>query len=505
MKRSGWANDAFFGLIVTFAMSFAVAAANAGELFVMPYSCSVIGGRPVLTPSDDHGYTVIGRREQREFSACSPADPGLCKQWKLYRFDLDCGGTRMPWVSIAAAAGADRNGRAWVENGRLHIEMPSRWSMDPDDPCAQPYSDENWWRPGGFASVCAERRAQARDQVIELPGGYAPMMGLDGIFVAEAAPKADPNSSPSAAQNSPPIKTARPAPPKKTPVDVQNSATRQVTQPSALRPPKKDIAPPPPSSTALEAHLEVAPKIINQGNTSQNTANTSATISKTDPAPPPAAISPSAPSKAAPPSDDSSAPQTASMPASTVLAPPSTTRPPPQAPIITGSVPETSVLAHADSMDKGVLAAVSLAALGLVVLSFFQWRERAQPRLAGNRDLASVSFDSRATGRDIAIAPANSALWVPSLDKQYPIPEADTGRQLDLSSEIPQTREQAIQILGMGVTPDVSAAAIKKIVDGLRLSWHPDHAKSIEERQLRELRMKQINAAWDIISGKHFA
>ena len=57
-------------------------------------------------------------------------------------------------------------------------------------------------------------------------------------------------------------------------------------------------------------------------------------------------------------------------------------------------------------------------------------------------------------------------------------------------------------MLGMGVAPEVSEVAVKKIVDGLRLSWHPDHANSPEDRELRELRMKQVNAAWEIIAGK---
>ena len=57
-------------------------------------------------------------------------------------------------------------------------------------------------------------------------------------------------------------------------------------------------------------------------------------------------------------------------------------------------------------------------------------------------------------------------------------------------------------MLGMGVAPEVSEVAVKKIVDGLRLSWHPDHANSTEDRELRELRMKQVNAAWEIIAGK---
>jgi curved DNA-binding protein CbpA len=67
---------------------------------------------------------------------------------------------------------------------------------------------------------------------------------------------------------------------------------------------------------------------------------------------------------------------------------------------------------------------------------------------------------------------------------------------------IPRTREDALRVLGIGVTPDASEIAIKKIVDDLRLSWHPDHANGTADRQVRELRLKQINAAWEIIAGK---
>jgi DnaJ-class molecular chaperone len=54
----------------------------------------------------------------------------------------------------------------------------------------------------------------------------------------------------------------------------------------------------------------------------------------------------------------------------------------------------------------------------------------------------------------------------------------------------------------MGVAASANMAALKKIVDGLRLSWHPDLARDEADRQLRELRLKQINAAWEIIQGK---
>jgi hypothetical protein len=65
--------------------------------------------------------------------------------------------------------------------------------------------------------------------------------------------------------------------------------------------------------------------------------------------------------------------------------------------------------------------------------------------------------------------------------------------------DMPRTREEAFEVLGMGVAPGANAVALKKIVDALRVSWHPDLAKDEPDRQLRELRSKQINAAWELL------
>jgi DnaJ-class molecular chaperone len=65
---------------------------------------------------------------------------------------------------------------------------------------------------------------------------------------------------------------------------------------------------------------------------------------------------------------------------------------------------------------------------------------------------------------------------------------------------LPRNREEACRIIG--ASPDASEAVIKKIVDALRQSWHPDHAAGSADQGAREQRMKQINVAWDIISGK---
>jgi hypothetical protein len=57
----------------------------------------------------------------------------------------------------------------------------------------------------------------------------------------------------------------------------------------------------------------------------------------------------------------------------------------------------------------------------------------------------------------------------------------------------------------LGASPDAGVDVVKKIVDGLRRSWHPDLARSNDDRLYRERRMRQINVAWDIVSGRRSA
>jgi hypothetical protein len=92
-----------------------------------------------------------------------------------------------------------------------------------------------------------------------------------------------------------------------------------------------------------------------------------------------------------------------------------------------------------------------------------------------------------------------------SIDRPQPSwpaqPQSDSG-PLGRDDMIPRSREDALRVLGVGVAPDASEVGIKKVVDGLRLSWHPDHANGKADRRVRELRLKQIDAAWDISAGR---
>ncbi|MEI9900101.1 MAG: J domain-containing protein [Hyphomicrobium sp.] len=68
---------------------------------------------------------------------------------------------------------------------------------------------------------------------------------------------------------------------------------------------------------------------------------------------------------------------------------------------------------------------------------------------------------------------------------------------------MPRTTSEAYEVLG--VNAEVSDGVLKKIVDALRMSWHPDHARDESDRLLREDRIRQINIAWDLINGKREA
>jgi hypothetical protein len=69
--------------------------------------------------------------------------------------------------------------------------------------------------------------------------------------------------------------------------------------------------------------------------------------------------------------------------------------------------------------------------------------------------------------------------------------------------EVITTRLEAYAFLGVNASS--SETVLKKAVNALRQCWHPDLATDEEDRRLREIRTKQINAAWDLISHKQIS
>jgi hypothetical protein len=595
-------------------LALAGTSARADDLLVMPYACTMLDGQPTLRRARDEGHRVIGRREQRNFTACSPVNPDMCRQWTVYRFDLDCGGARVPWLSVvAAAARGQRYDRVWIEEGRLRLDMGPRWGMSPDDPCARlsPYDDR--WRAGRLSRYCADRRAlgDPTSSIVDMPPGFAPMLGIDGIFVAGGAPGA-PNvaaapswapSSPGAAPPfrgtdndssslpppDPPAKSARvegfpPTPPEAagrvsrvesyppvTPAEPAAKSQRETpssTQPEPAAKSSRVETPPPPSPAAPSAALpELAAKGARITGAPPGAQEPAKGPTAQEPAPPPSSSRPSIPlqpkqvdakpvaplAPSSPPAPAAaSAPTASSEPTSTPGGPivpkiinrpaPSTEAASPQAAPVTvvsksataepaakvAALPQVppkeaaapdrpaqpaavrkneetpaTLYSFVPSPATGAAIAIGIGGLAALLLTAFaltRRRERAQLAGRPRRDFATVSFDGPGTNATLPAAPRAGDARRPAATPAGQA--AKPAMPPSLGERIPITREEALQVLGMGVTADANLAAIKKIVDGLRASWHPDHAAGEADREMRELRMKQINAAWEIIAGK---
>jgi hypothetical protein len=403
----------------------------------------------------------------------------LCLQWPVHRFDLDCGGTRVPWASVVASAQASR---AWLEKGRLHVRVPQRWNMAPDDPCAGGPEYGDRWRFGRLGQYCAERRAHAPPSWVEMPAGFAPMLGIDAIFVAAApsggmpqrlGPPPSLSSLPATIPPAPKVSRAEPA----SPPEAQNPLSRE--KPSSKAPASGSDAQPTPAppDPPAASNTPVIPKIINRPDPTP--------VEAAPPAPPVTMLPKTSPSNvdtpAAPPAYFK--PDTATMPVSNTE----------------NSVPVTLVTVVSSPLTA--FAAVASTII-LAVMAFALMRRREQAYPGGTRDFASISLDGTRQSRQLV--PERRVLGgsIP----QPPASVSQTGIPPSVgptwSDTVPSTRADALQVLGMGVTPDASLAAIKKIVDGLRQTWHPDLARDPSERGIREQRLKQINVAWEILSNR---
>jgi hypothetical protein len=166
--------------------SFATSAAPSEVLLAMPFACHLDRGEVRLTPGPIQTFQIYGIPEGRAFSSCSPRNPGICRSWMLHRFDLNCGGVRVSWLSVVRALTTNwMPNRSWVSEGRLHIRTGPRWSSV--GPCFMRPPLGYGWRDRGpvFYWPCA----RATGQVINRPSGFAPMFSSFAHFEPQAQPR----------------------------------------------------------------------------------------------------------------------------------------------------------------------------------------------------------------------------------------------------------------------------------------------------------------------------
>jgi hypothetical protein len=373
------------------------------------------------------------------------------------------------------------------------------WNSPPGDPCARLPSYDDRWQSSGLARYCAERRALTPPPVVDMPAGFSPMLGTNAVIVQAAAPKtgmASPEPPPLAVGTAPPPSRGEvPQYPRAEP--AHREVTDAVAKAKPIRQANAPVPQPPPVATAQPAPTEsgtpLNPRIINRG---ESALEASSPI-----------VLPEAPLSPSPTKGQEERPRVVAIgPAAAKLA-----IAPPQTSTEGGGGEKLLLVSLIDAIAGPTTATlVTVAGLIVVVIAAFAWvrrRERTELGDAPARDLASVSLGGRgkresgAVGRALALANAQSVAPHNQSTATTSVPAAS----VPPGDAIPSSRAEALRVLGIGVTPDATETAIKKIVDGLRLSWHPDYAKDAEDLRVRELRLKQINAAWEIIAGKRVA
>lgn len=158
----------------------------------------------------------------------------------------------------------------------------------------------------------------------------------------------------------------------------------------------------------------------------------------------------------------------------------------------TGSLPRSGMAADTLWRDAAIVFISTLAALLALTAALLLWRRRTET--------LSIPFVELSPW-PIARLPAASCSVPEKAEAREEDPDGSATR-LRLWDEdwLPTTMSEAFDVLG--VDPDASSDIMKNTVRRLRRALHPDHALDEEDRRLRERRLKQINVAWDIVSGK---
>lgn len=517
---------------VPFAAGFFLIATTAGgqgaERLHMPFDCYFDGFQVQLEPSEDRSYEIIGPRERDILSVCAPYDPGRCRSWHVHRFEFQCGGTRVSWVD-AALAGARMTGRdAWLEDGRVHMRMGPLWTIARDRPRRSQRRLRNM--PGVNAFDPAEFGGADGANVVTAPQGFAPAFGIPVAFDAaepgftadepsfvEPKPFVEREPSPSeqlqAAQAPAVAAYVEPPPPPQPIPELPERAPSVRPEPAAKEPSTHTAAAGATTTTNASTSQQAASEQVSQPDGESSAAKSPGfTIinapgaKRSEPEAPP--VPDPEPAKAAEVATGAVADDIEATSAMKVADAQETTRPSASS---TDSVdteattqpqpPVPSLVQPASGSDDSDLASATAAAaavFALAGLAFFGlrfWRRAGPDNTVpppGARDFGAISLGTVQGGA--AASPRLRA--EPQFSSEMGVAEL----ALDGDISIPANYTQALHVLG--ASADASTDAIKKIVDGLRKSWHPDHARSESDRLYREKRARQINVAWDLISQR---
>ena len=454
--------------------------AEARERLVMPFNCGVEGGEVRLSPAAEKSYRIVGSRDEQTVTTCTSAATSGCRTVMVHKFNISCDGASVAWMRIAAAIRSADTNRAWIENGRLNLVMPGRGVPDAAAACLEGQANG----PSGLArrvvlgGDCLPWRRRAALEHLVLPAGFAPVGELGarlmvGAATDEAVMKLGGIDAlalePQLTQVS--MTDAEIAVAKADPDALLEPSAHRETFEAALEP---DLAS---DAWITVVHsggdLETSTPIARQAAREwawllvvASAAIVGLLLFMRYAPQFRAGRSARATSRALAKSDLSLA--NASIAVSALLHQTET-----EARALKGAGPLRDVL-------QGELKQVRTRLTNIEMLS-----------ANGEVDAEKSALQYRALVRELERIRRIVDSAVASL----------SGSKKTMT--LPRTASEAYEVLG--VNAEVSAGVLKKIVDALRMSWHPDHARDADDRVLREDRIRQINIAWDLISANREA
>jgi hypothetical protein len=480
-----------FGVLLLICLGLAdVRPVQARERVVMPFDCGLESGHLKLSPTVPKSYPIIGTREEESVTTCRPPLADGCRTLMVHRFVISCGGVGVAWMRVVAAIGRTNGGRAWVDDGHLNITLPPRSTRGPGASCfdGPPADGRNRLeRRVVFMQECLPWRRRFREVIdhVVLPEGFAPLgefgarlqlvsadagysldearldAGLDDAVLVPGRGNLLSRSGPDATAT--PAGTVYGSPRGAITADDWVTEVRAERDYGSALPPAK-TAGFSPAWTLFLATLGVvtAAGAIRLRGLRLKPARVFSPVPRAAPA----------------------------------------------------------FRRNAWRTDRATtFSADDLTSAGAAVAAFFVQTEAAVAQLKEAGPLRDVLQSEmkhlrerlrtvEAGARD-GVPAANTGphyrALVRELERIRRIAESAaaslTGARQ--ASSLPRTMSEAYDVLG--VNADVSEDVLKKIVDALRMSWHPDHARDEQDRMAREERIRQINVAWDIITSKREA
>lgn len=485
--------------LAVLASSFTLGPALADRV-VGPFRCQIEAGRLKVESGPVKMFRVIGQHDERPYSFCEAGgEDERCRTLVLHRFDVECGAAVVPWQVISAYLLARRASDVDASSGQLSFRLrePSFASLNPLCPSATAEQVEltdaaRHWR---LDSTCREFGFVPRNR-IQLPAGYALLSEFGGRVIAGHSDVAA--VTPPAPARKPsrpvPVLTAAPAP-------VERVAVVQVPRPEVV---SSQLEQPAPRATET---VRATPVALGVG-----TWNTLVEVVR------------AGTGEAVGREVRRNAQQSmvATLLGLTLLTSlfsgiswlagrqlwrqPDPRKVDPYQVMLRREVVD---LAKPDAQMCGELCRSAQGLVGQIHGGVSELKGVAPLRRVLLREVRNMERFLAAT---IATEPTDPQEWrrmrlrlqrvVTDLMRLKDITD---GARKSLTTavvtkDLPRDKYEAYEVLG--ANPEASEKIIKRLVDALRATWHPDHAHTEEDRQVREERIKQINVAWDLILDK---